>query len=196
MSSYTETKKILDVRKLVVIGVLSGISIMLSMTPLGFIPIGPVNATIMHIPVIIGAIVEGPIVGLIIGLIFGLSSLIRAFTMPTVTSFLMMNPLVSILPRAAMGILSYYIYKNLYLMSNNIKLSSIITGFVGSLINTVGVLGMIYIIYAERYVQAIGKVGSPGKIIGLIGLTNGLPEAIISAIVVSSVVVILKRKHN
>ena len=96
MNSDVYTKKRLDVRRLVVIGVLSGICIMLSITPLGFIPIGPVNATIMHIPVIIGAVIEGPIVGLAIGLIFGLTSLIRAFTMPTVTSFLMMNPIISV----------------------------------------------------------------------------------------------------
>ena len=63
------TKK-LEVRKMAIIGVLSAISIMLSMTPLGFIPIGPTNATIMHIPVIIGAVVEGPVVGMVVGFIF------------------------------------------------------------------------------------------------------------------------------
>lgn len=194
MNSYVETKRNVNVRRLVVIGVLSGFSIMLSMTPLGFIPIGPVNATIMHIPVIIGAILEGPIVGLAIGFIFGMTSLIRAFTMPTVTSFLLMNPAVSILPRVCMGLFSYYIYMYLVKSTNKVKISAIITGFLGSLINTIGVLGMIYIIYADRYVQAIGKVGSPAKIIGLIVVTNGLPEAIISALVVSSVLSIMRRK--
>lgn len=194
MNNSIGTTKVLNVRRLVIIGVLSGISMMLSMTPLGFIPLGPVNATIMHIPVIIGAIVEGPIVGLIIGLIFGLTSLVRAFTMPTVTSFLMMNPIISVIPRVMMGVISYYIYIYLVNTTNKIKTSAMITGFLGSLINTVGVLGLIYIIYADRYVQAIGKVGSPEKIIGLIGVTNGLPEAIISALVVSAIVPILKKK--
>ena len=32
----------------------------------------------MHVPVIIGAVLEGPIVGLVIGFIFGLFSLIQA----------------------------------------------------------------------------------------------------------------------
>lgn len=194
MNNSIGTTKVLNVRRLVIIGVLSGISMMLSMTPLGFIPLGPVNATIMHIPVIIGAVVEGPIVGLIIGLIFGLTSLVRAFTMPTVTSFLMMNPIISVIPRVMMGVISYYIYIYLVNTTNKIKTSAMITGFLGSLINTVGVLGLIYIIYADRYVQAIGKVGSPAKIIGLIGVTNGLPEAIISALVVSAIVPILKKK--
>ena len=84
-----KTKK-LEVRKMAIIGVLAAISIMLSMTPLGFIPLGPVNATIMHIPVIIGAVLEGPLVGITVGLIFGATSLFRALTMPTITSFALM----------------------------------------------------------------------------------------------------------
>ncbi|PSJ32290.1 membrane protein [Peptostreptococcus russellii] len=193
MNSDVYTKKRLDVRRLVVIGVLSGICIMLSITPLGFIPIGPVNATIMHIPVIIGAVIEGPIVGLAIGLIFGLTSLIRAFTMPTVTSFLMMNPIISVLPRVVMGFASYYIFTGIFKSSKNKKISAMITGFLASLINTVGVLGLIYLIYGQRYVEAIGQIGSPAKIITAIAVTNGLPEAILAGVIVSSVVTVIKK---
>ena len=78
-----ETKKSFTVRRMTVTGMLGAISVVLGMTPLGFIPIGTTNATIMHIPVIIGAIVEGPIVGMLVGLIFGISSLIRSITIPT-----------------------------------------------------------------------------------------------------------------
>ena len=193
MNSDVYTKKRLDVRRLVVIGVLSGICIMLSITPLGFIPIGPVNATIMHIPVIIGAVIEGPIVGLAIGLIFGLTSLIRAFTMPTITSFLMMNPIISVLPRVIMGFASYYIFTGIFKSSKNKKISAMITGFLASLINTVGVLGAIYLIYGQRYVEAIGQIGSPAKIITAIAVTNGLPEAILAGVIVSSVVTVIKK---
>ena len=193
MNSDIKKKKRLDVRRLVVIGVLSGICIMLSITPLGFIPIGPVNATIMHIPVIIGAVIEGPIVGLAIGLIFGLTSLIRAFTMPTVTSFLMMNPIISVLPRVVMGFASYYIFTGIFKSSKNKKISAMITGFLASLINTVGVLGLIYLIYGQRYVEAIGQIGSPAKIITAIAVTNGLPEAILAGVIVSSVVTVIKK---
>ena len=97
-------RKKTDVRRMAIIGVLSAISIMLSMTPLGFIPIGPTNATIMHIPVIIGAIIEGPVVGITVGFIFGATSLLKALTMPTITSFAFVNPLVSVLPRMLIGI--------------------------------------------------------------------------------------------
>ena len=99
-----------DVRKLAIIGVLGGISAVLGMTPLGFIPVGPTRATIMHIPVIIGAIMEGPVVGAFVGLIFGIFSIFQAITNPTPVSFVFLNPLVSVLPRVLIGVLSFYVY--------------------------------------------------------------------------------------
>ena len=108
-----KSKKRFDIRKLTIIGVLGAISIVLGMTPLGFIPVGPTRATIMHIPVIIGAIIEGPIVGALVGLIFGLFSIYQAITAPTPVSFVFLNPIVSVLPRILIGITAYYTYKGL-----------------------------------------------------------------------------------
>ena len=190
-----KTKK-LEVRKMAIIGVLAAISIMLSMTPLGFIPLGPVNASIMHIPVIIGAVLEGPLVGITVGLIFGATSLFRALTMPTITSFALINPLVSILPRVLIGIVAYYVYKLTIKLTKNTCVSGWITGVIGSLVNTIGVLGMIYILYGARYAEALGKSASAAKtlILTLIA-TNGIPEAIVAGFVVSAIcVVFYKRK--
>ena len=55
-------------RKLVVSSMLGAITVVLGLTPLGLIPLGIINATTMHIPVIVGAILEGPVVGASIGL--------------------------------------------------------------------------------------------------------------------------------
>lgn len=102
-----------DVRTLVIVAMLGAITVVLGMTPLGFVPIGPLNATTMHIPVIIGAILEGPVVGALVGLIFGLSSLFNAITRPTAISFVFYNPLISVLPRILIGIIAHYVYKGL-----------------------------------------------------------------------------------
>ncbi|MDO5037419.1 MAG: ECF transporter S component [Tissierellia bacterium] len=102
-----------DVRTLVMVAMLGAITVVLGMTPLGFVPIGPLNATTMHIPVIIGAILEGPLVGALVGLIFGLSSLFNAITRPTVISFVFYNPLISIAPRVLIGLIAYFIYRGL-----------------------------------------------------------------------------------
>ena len=190
-------RKNVNVRKMSIISVLSAISIMLSMTPLGFIPIGPTNATIMHIPVIIGAIVEGPMVGMTVGLIFGLTSLIRNLTMPTITSFAFINPLVSVLPRVLIGIVAYYVYKLAIKITKNSFVSGWITGFIGSLVNTVGVLGMIYILYGARYAEALEKSAASAKTLLLtLATTSGIPEAILGGFVVSAVAVVLKKRKK
>ena len=191
-----KTKKI-EVRKMAIIGVLSAISIMLSMTPLGFIPIGPLNLTIMHIPVIIGAVLEGPLVGIIVGLIFGFTSLLRAITMPTITNFALINPLVSILPRVLIGIVAYYVYKLTIKLTKNALVSGWITGVIGSLVNTVGVLGMTYILYGARYAEALGKSASAAKTLILtLVATNGVPEAILGGFVVSAICVVFNKRKR
>ncbi|MGJ0845758.1 ECF transporter S component [Tissierella praeacuta] len=242
-----------NVRKMTIIGVLGAISAVLGMTPLGFIPVGPTRATIMHIPVIIGAVMEGPVVGAFVGLIFGLFSIFQAMTNQTPVSFVFLNPLVSVLPRILIGIVSFYVYdilkdlgKNkimaiLYLIFTgiigylsygiyiNIKtlqsiwsiiinifliiltliiayfvqtkfknkaLEIIMASAIGTMTNTIGVLSMIYLLYAERFVEAIGgDVSTARKIIFGIGVTNGIPEAIIAIIIVTSVVGSLKNKR-
>ena len=70
-----------DTRQIVVAGIIGGIALFLGFTRLGFIPV-PIpligNATIMHIPAIVGGALEGPIVGLLAGAIFGIFSFLQA----------------------------------------------------------------------------------------------------------------------
>lgn len=196
MNTYTSANKKLNVRKMAVIGVLSAISIMMSMLPfIGYIPIGPIKATIMHIPVIIGAIIEGPVVGATIGLIFGLTSLWSAITQPVTLSPLFYNPLVSVLPRVLIGIVAYFVYKGVYKVSKKVYVSGFIAGIIGSVTNTAGVLGMIYILYADKYLALIEQQGSnAAKLLFGVVLTSGIPEAIVAGLIVSAVSVALIRK--
>lgn len=196
INTRTSAQRRLNVRKMTVIGVLSAISIMMSMLPfIGYIPIGPIKATIMHIPVIIGAIIEGPVVGAIIGLIFGLTSLWNAITQPVLLSPLFYNPLVSVLPRILIGIVAYYVYQGVYKVSKKVYASGFIAGIIGSLANTAGVLGMIYILYADKYLALIEQQGSSAaKLLFGVVLTSGVPEALVAGLIVSAVSVALIRK--
>lgn len=196
INTNASAQRRLNVRKMTVIGVLSAISIMMSMLPfIGYIPIGPTKATIMHIPVIIGAIIEGPVVGATIGLIFGLTSLWNAMTQPTITSIFFLNPLVSILPRVLIGVVAYYVYQGIYKISKKVYAAGFMAGLIGSLANTVGVLGMIYVLYADKYMERIGQAGADaGKWLFTLAATNGVPEALVAALIVSAVSVSLIRK--
>ena len=247
------TQRKLTSKNLVTAAILGAITIVLSLTPLGLIPLGIINATTMHIPVIIAAIIEGPLVGALVGLIFGVSSLANAILRPNPVSFVFYNPLISILPRILIGITSYYVYKSTsrldnnslknltkvlwsliliglaYLLYKNIKNSAspinialviiliaitlgllvysiknpsldfpvALGAFVGSMTNTVLVLGGIYLIYAEKYVKAINIPLENAKtaILG-VSITSGIPEAILSVILATSVVKAVKKTRR
>lgn len=181
-----------NTRQIAIIGMLSSISILLGVTGLGFIPIPPIKATIMHVPVIIGAILEGPIVGAMIGLIFGIFSVIQAIMVPTPLSFIFMNPVVSVLPRVLIGITSYYIFKAMFGKFSTIKIG--IAAAVGSFTNTIGVLGLIYLLYVDKYAKTLNISTTAAKegILG-IGIANGLPEAALSVIITISVVMAVNK---
>ena len=180
-------------RKLVVCGMLSAVSVVLGMTPLGIIPIGPLGVTTMHLPAIIGAILEGPVVGGVIGLIFGLVSLYKAVSGGSVLAPIMMNPLVSILPRILIGPAAYYAFRGLEKLTNKHALSIGIGAIAGTLTNTAGVMGFIYILYAKQYAEAIGvDPAAVGYTILGICATNGIPECI-AAVVISVAVCLAVR---
>lgn len=109
----------LETKNLTTVGILGAIVIMLGLTPLGFIPLGVLTITSLHIPVIIAGILEGPVVGGLVGLIFGFFSLFNAMTRPTPISFVFYNPLISIMPRILIGIVTGLIYRALKDKDNN-----------------------------------------------------------------------------
>jgi uncharacterized membrane protein len=165
------------IRKIVIAGVMGAISIFLGATRLGFIPwFAGAALTIMHVPVVIGAVLEGPLVGGVIGLIFGAFSLIQAAIAPTGPADVwFVNPLVSILPRLFIGPVAWLAYRAL----KNIKEAPALAaaGIAGSLTNTVLVLGVLGL---YKYL--------PWKLIGTIAAVNGLPEAVLAAILTVAVV--------
>jgi uncharacterized membrane protein len=181
------------VRQITVVGMLSAVSIILGLTGYGFIPLPTVKATIMHVPVIIGAILEGPAVGMMIGLIFGIFSIIQNMAAPNIMSFAIINPLVSVLPRVLIGITAYYSYKLMPGKNNALKIGA--GAAVGSLTNTIGFLTMLYFLYAASFAQAKGiSLDATASVIYGIAITNGIPEAIISVLITTPVILAFKRR--
>lgn len=193
-------KNRLSTRQMTMIGMLSAVSIFLGLTGLGFIPLPTMRATIMHIPVIIGAIVEGPIVGALVGIVFGLFSMYQNFTAPGPTSFIFWNPIIAIIPRILIALVAYYMYS---LLKKKLKKESIsigIASLLASFTNTAGVLTLAYLFYAQRYALSLGIDPNMAAIgIAGIGLTNGIPEAIVSTIICIPVIIAIfkiKKRTN
>lgn len=166
------TEGTLSVRKIVISGVLGAISILLGWTRLGFIPVPTAagHATIMHVPAIIGGIMEGWVVGGLVGLIFGLFSFLQA----TVPMF--KDPLVAILPRLFIGVTAYLTYAGLKRLNQYLAL--IVSATVGTLTNTLLVLGM----------AVVRGYMAPGVAL-TVAVTHGIPEIIVAAILTVAVVV-------
>ena len=113
--------------KMVLAGVMAALIIVMASVPfLGYIPLGVINATIIHIPVIIGAILLGPKYGAFLGLVFGMTSIVKNTFSPNLTSFVFSpfyqmgeyggnfySVVISLVPRILIGVVSYYVYQGL-----------------------------------------------------------------------------------
>ncbi len=169
----------LTVRQIVIAGLMGAIAILLGVTRLGFIgpfpPLLPVSATIMHVPAIIGGVLEGSLVGFIIGLIFGVFSWLQAPTEQPPVNLWFSNPLVSILPRLFIGVASALTYRALRRMNEIVALAA--AGIVGTLTNTILVVGMLIVL---GYVPALVIIPAV--------LPNVIAEIIVAVIIVVAVI--------
>jgi uncharacterized membrane protein len=178
---------VLPVKKIAIAGVLSAVAVVLGVTHLGFIPwFSGASVTIMHVPVIIGAILEGPLVGLVIGAIFGLYSLFQAAVAPTgPIDVAFVNPLVSVLPRLCIGPVAWLLYRAVRggaVSPVRESLAIVAAGIVGSVTNTGLVLSGL---------SLMGFI--PWNVAGTVAVANGVPEAVVAALIVFLVVAAWRR---
>jgi uncharacterized membrane protein len=175
MTAQTSIQNFFTVRRIVITGVLAAIAIFLGATRLGFIPVPNLsgNATIMHVPAIIGGVMEGPIVGMLVGGIFGLYSWLQD------TTGLFKNPLVSVVPRLLIGVVAYYAYAAV--KKSNEYLALIVAGVAGTLTNSILVVGAL-----------VGFGLIPAEAVPTI-VPQAIAELVIAAVITVAVVAAWKR---
>lgn len=202
-----------DTRWMVSVALMTAIVIVLANTPLGMIQLPVIKATTVHIPVILGAILLGPSAGAILGGVFGICSLVSNTMAPTLLSFAF-SPFmsttgipgalkaiwISVGCRVLIGLVSGWLWKLLERLKVNQNISLLLTGFVGSMVNTVTVMGSIYFLFAQQYAQAreVGVTAVWGLIMGTV-TAAGIPEAIAAAVLVialGKVLIRVFRKMN
>lgn len=187
------------------VALMAAIIILLANTPLGMIQLPIVKATTVHIPVIIGAILLGPKAGAILGGVFGICSLISNTYAPTLLSFAF-SPFmsttglagaakaiwISVGCRIMIGVVAGWLWKGLKKINCPKILGYGLCGFVGSMTNTIMVMGSIYILLAKQYAQAREVAGSAvfGLIMGTV-TASGIPEAICATILVALITKVL-----
>ncbi|MBP6890196.1 MAG: ECF transporter S component [Veillonella sp.] len=188
-------KQRFTVRQMATVGLLSAITVVLGMTGLGFIPIPPINATILHIPTLIGALLEGPRIGALIGFIFGCYSMAQAFMAPNIMSFVFYNPLVSILPRMLIGPAAYLVFRYLPIKRTVVRVAAAL--FIGTIVHTVLVMSAIYLLYAEPYAAAKNiPVENVLNIVIGVAVFHGPLEALAATVVGTPVVMAVRAKFK
>ncbi len=183
---------------MVSVALMAAIIIVLANTPLGMIQLPIIKATTVHIPVIIGAILLGPKAGAILGAVFGICSLVSNTMAPTLLSFAF-SPFmsttgipgavkavwISVGCRILIGIAAGWLWILLEKVRLNPVIALPIVGFIGSMVNTVTVMGSIYLLFAKQYAEAkdVGVTAVWGLIMGTV-TASGIPEAVAAAVLV------------
>lgn len=190
-----------DVRWMVSVALMAAIVVLLANTPLGMIQLPIIKATTVHIPVILGAILLGPLAGAILGGVFGLCSLASNTMAPTVLSFAF-SPFLSTtgIPgavkaiwiavgcRILIGVVAGWLWIWLKKVKLNDFIALPIVGFLGAATNTVLVMGSIYFLFGQQY--AALKNIAYSAVIDVIMLTvvgSGIPEAAAAAVLVLAI---------
>lgn len=189
-----------NMKRFTMLALFIAIEIVMALIPfLGYIPIGAINATTLHIPVIIAGILLGKKEGAILGFVFGLTSMLKNTFEPTATSFVFspfisigginggwQSLLIALIPRILIGYSSGLIYEYLRVKKQKLKDSTvmIIAALSGSIINTILVMSGIYLFFGHAYAAAI-NVSYDVIITFIMGIiaTNGIVEAIVAAII-------------
>lgn len=258
--------------ELVLTSLFTAIIIIMAFTPLGYIPLVVINATIIHIPVILGSLFCGPKKGAFLGFVFGFTSFIKNTIMPSSLSAFVFSPILAssvvgtsgifksaficFVPRILVGVLPYFVFMLIRkaLSAENKKLWGIVldaavcillcfgvhafiakvaanmsgavnpiisiviaavvfvllqlvtgkkdasvlsfvyAGISGAFINTLLVMGGIFVLYKDAYADALSI--DAGAVLGVIGGVisfNGVIEAIVAAVIVYAIGIVLTK---
>ena len=149
--------KKLSTKQLVTLGLLASIVLIMSTTPLGTLPIGPLSITLNMIPIAIAAVAVGPVGGCIIGAVFGMFSFLQAIGIGVPSGLGMLTFSISpfltfvqrVVSRALTGYLLGLIFKGFKKVSNSV-VGFFVTGFCAAILNFVFFMGLLVLCFGSN----------------------------------------------
>lgn len=140
--------------RLCCMAVLAALIVLMTLTGIGYIPLGPLKLTLLALPVAIGGAVLGPTAGLILGTIFGLTSFFTCFGMDALGTVLLgIRPwamaVVCIIPRMLAGYLPALLAKWLRRRWNPALSAAVSCGLTAGL-NTLLFLGSLWWLFGKE----------------------------------------------
>lgn len=149
--------KKLSTKQLVTLGLLASIVLIMSTTPLGTLPIGPLSITLNMIPIAIAAVAVGPVGGCIIGAVFGMFSFLQAIGIGVPSGLGMLTFSISpfltfvqrVVSRALTGYLLGLIFKGVKKVSSSV-VGFFVTGFCAAILNFVFFMGLLVLCFGSN----------------------------------------------
>ena len=182
-------------RQLTILGLLTGILLLMAYTPLGYLNIGPLAISFNVIPVALAAITLGPAGGAAAGAVFGLTSFLQCIGVGGVSSMGVVlfgiNPVLAFIqrfiPRLLDGLLLGYIFRGVK-KASNARVGCFVTGFFSAFLNTLFFMTALVVLFGNtEYMQ--GLIGGKNIILfvcGFVGI-NAVCEMVSSTIITGAV---------
>jgi uncharacterized membrane protein len=199
-----------ETRKLAITAMLTAITFLIGLTPIGYITLPMLSMTLLCIPVIIGTVTEGLGTGLWISLAFGITSLLKAigFTMvPDALGTFLLN--ISVLktlvcifvPRLLIPVTTWLTWRTIRGEGRvQQRLGAGAAAFVGSATNTVLFLGAMYLLFLPEIDQIAAFAGqTQGTMVAFlagIAAVNGLPEAAVAVLLCVPIIWALQKMRK
>lgn len=188
-----KTKRV-DTRRMVLLAMLSGILLVMSFTPLGYLNIGPLAISLNMIPVAIGAVALGPGGGAFLGAIFGITSCLQCVGVGGISAMgvilFEISPVLTIIQRFATRVLAGWLTGVVYrwLHSLHFNFAGYVAGFCAALFNTVFFMTALVLLFGHtEYLQGlIAGRNILAFIVTFVG-GNALVEMLAATVVVGAV---------
>ena len=182
-------------RQLTILGLLTGILLLMAYTPLGYLNIGPLAISFNVIPVALAAITLGPVGGAAAGAVFGLTSFLQCIGVGGVSAMGVVlfgiNPVLAFIqrfiPRLLDGLLLGYIFRGVK-KASNARVGCFVTGFFSAFLNTLFFMTALVVLFGNtEYMQ--GLIGGKNIILfvcSFVGI-NAVCEMVSSTIITGAV---------
>lgn len=200
VTTMSGRQSFMNVRQLTIAGLLTAVTVFLGVTGYGFIPLGFINATILHVPTIIAALTGGRRVGMTVGFMFGVFSFVQTLRAPAmlmlfaVQTSIVYDAAICIVPRVLLGLIAYEVNELAEKRGLSLYTRTALTAVIATVCHTVLFLGMYTLLVGSAFAEAqqIPFTNVINLMIG-ITLTNGIPEAIVCGLIVTPVVTALRK---
>lgn len=171
-----------NTRRLTQLALLIAVELVMVYTPLGMVPVGPFNASLLTIPVAIGAMLLGPGAGAVLGLVFGLTSFWNAVQGKSAMGMALLNAnaagyfVTAVIARVLMGVGTALLFRAVCkALPRQPRLCAVAGGFAAPFLNTCLYMGFIVaLFYGSEYVQNIvaqrALAGPMAFIISMVGV--------------------------